>query len=166
MPARASPKSSRAERDLLFGIPALQLDFISRDALIAAMNAWVLDKSRPLGAILIAQRNLSEVCRTPIRWNPRRHQTWMRACDGRQAPLISKPRPHVAWVSRIHRRRGRLQPRRRERIAQEVEPPTDPPDERLVGVLLEVRFRQEGKKEGKALVCRDNCDCGIKRNPV
>jgi hypothetical protein len=29
-----------ADRNLLFGILALQLDFISRKALIAAMNAW------------------------------------------------------------------------------------------------------------------------------
>src|SRR4051794_32367686 len=43
-----------ADRNLLFGILALQLDFITRDALIAAMSAWVLDKSRPLGEILRA----------------------------------------------------------------------------------------------------------------
>ncbi len=35
-----------ADRNLLFGILALQMDFISRDALIAAMNAWVLDKAK------------------------------------------------------------------------------------------------------------------------
>ena len=44
--------SVSADRNLLFGILALQLDFVSRDALIAAMNAWVLDKSQPLGQIL------------------------------------------------------------------------------------------------------------------
>ena len=43
-----------ADRNLLFGILALQLDFIDRNQLIAAMNAWVLDKSRTLGAILAA----------------------------------------------------------------------------------------------------------------
>ena len=42
--------SAAADRNLLFGILALQMDFISRDALIAAMNAWVLDKAKPLGA--------------------------------------------------------------------------------------------------------------------
>src|SRR5262249_35564205 len=31
-----------ADRNLLFGILALQMDFIRRDALIAAMNAWVV----------------------------------------------------------------------------------------------------------------------------
>ena len=41
-----------ADRNLLFGILALQIDFISRDALIKAMNAWVLEKSKSLGQIL------------------------------------------------------------------------------------------------------------------
>src|ERR1700686_4111140 len=46
-----SPPS--AGRNLLFGILALQMDFISRDALVQAMNAWVLDKTKPLGQILL-----------------------------------------------------------------------------------------------------------------
>jgi eukaryotic-like serine/threonine-protein kinase len=44
-----------ADRNLLFGILALQMDFISRDALIAAMGAWVLEKAKGLGQILLAQ---------------------------------------------------------------------------------------------------------------
>jgi hypothetical protein len=36
--------SAAADRNLLFGILALQMDFISRDALIQGMNAWVLDR--------------------------------------------------------------------------------------------------------------------------
>src|ERR1043165_1580098 len=44
-----------ADRNLLFGILALQMDFITRDQLVAAMNAWVLDKSQPLGQVLCAQ---------------------------------------------------------------------------------------------------------------
>jgi tRNA A-37 threonylcarbamoyl transferase component Bud32 len=40
------------DRNLLFGILALQMDFISRHDLIAAMSAWVVDKSRSLGQIL------------------------------------------------------------------------------------------------------------------
>jgi eukaryotic-like serine/threonine-protein kinase len=49
---------SRADRNLLFGILALQMDFISRDALIAAMHAWVLDKAKPLGQIMVEQGTL------------------------------------------------------------------------------------------------------------
>jgi hypothetical protein len=47
-----------ADRQLLFGILALQLDFISRDALIAAVRAWVLDKGKALGRILQDQGQL------------------------------------------------------------------------------------------------------------
>src|SRR5947207_10670662 len=46
------PVSASADRNLLFGILAVQLDFVSKDALIAAMNAWLLDKGKPLGDIL------------------------------------------------------------------------------------------------------------------
>jgi serine/threonine protein kinase len=49
-----------SDRNLLFGILALQMDFISRDALVAAMHAWVLDKTRPLGLILHEQGDLAE----------------------------------------------------------------------------------------------------------
>src|SRR6516162_4957810 len=55
--AAMSPHS--ADRNLLFGIIALQMDFISRDQLIAAMNAWVLDKHKPLGQVLSEQGGLS-----------------------------------------------------------------------------------------------------------
>jgi WD40 repeat protein len=48
-----------ADRNLLFGILALQMDFITQDALIRAMHAWRLDKSMPLGEILLEQQALS-----------------------------------------------------------------------------------------------------------
>src|SRR6266436_1618691 len=51
--------TAHADCNLLFGILAVQMDFIGRDALIAAMNAWVLDKARPLGQILEEQGALS-----------------------------------------------------------------------------------------------------------
>jgi hypothetical protein len=57
-----SAPSPAADRNLLFGILALQMDFIGREALIAAMNAWVLDKSKALGQILLEQGKL-----TPLR---------------------------------------------------------------------------------------------------
>ena len=53
------PSSSAADRNLLFGILALQMDFIDRDALVAAMNAWVIDKAKPLGRILFEQGKLN-----------------------------------------------------------------------------------------------------------
>ena len=49
---------SDADKNLLFGILALQMDFISRDQLVAAMNAWVLRKGQPLAEILQEQQVL------------------------------------------------------------------------------------------------------------
>jgi serine/threonine protein kinase len=49
------PAGPAADRNLLFGILAVQMDFVSRDDLIAAMNAWVLAKHRSLGEILVEQ---------------------------------------------------------------------------------------------------------------
>src|SRR5262249_13235839 len=49
----APMSSSHVDCNLLFGTLALQLDFINRDELIAAIHAWVLDKQKPLGQILV-----------------------------------------------------------------------------------------------------------------
>lgn len=48
-----------ADRNLLFGMLALQMDFINRDGLLKAMHTWVLQKKRPLGEILMEQESLS-----------------------------------------------------------------------------------------------------------
>ena len=42
-----------ANHNLLFGIIALQVNFIDRHALVAAFDRWRSEKSRPLGAILV-----------------------------------------------------------------------------------------------------------------
>lgn len=49
-----------ADRNLLFGILALQNDFVTRDQLIAAMNDWVLEKQSPLGVVLRRRGFLAE----------------------------------------------------------------------------------------------------------
>lgn len=48
-----------ADRNLLLGILAVQMDFISRDALFAAMNAWIIQKETPLGALLVERGDLA-----------------------------------------------------------------------------------------------------------
>jgi hypothetical protein len=53
-----------ADRNLLLGIIALQMDFISREALIAAMHAWALSKKTPLSQILQDQGALSTARRS------------------------------------------------------------------------------------------------------
>ncbi len=50
--------SRSADRNLLFGILALQLNFVTRDQLIAGMHAWVLNKSTSLGEIFVAQQSM------------------------------------------------------------------------------------------------------------
>lgn len=55
-PSTNSPASSRrrhAEENLLFGILAVQMDFIAPDQLIAAMHGWTLEKTTPLADILL-----------------------------------------------------------------------------------------------------------------
>jgi serine/threonine protein kinase len=52
-----------ADRNLLFGILAVQMDFITREALIGAMQAWLLDKEKPLGQILIERGDLPQTKR-------------------------------------------------------------------------------------------------------
>jgi serine/threonine-protein kinase len=47
--------AAASDRNLLFGILALQVNFINRDALIRGMNAWVLEKHRTLADILSEQ---------------------------------------------------------------------------------------------------------------
>ncbi|QEG24906.1 protein kinase domain-containing protein [Mariniblastus fucicola] len=47
--------ASAADRNLLFGIVALQMNFIDRDSLIVAMNSWALKKTEPIEEILVEQ---------------------------------------------------------------------------------------------------------------
>ncbi|WP_435009220.1 protein kinase domain-containing protein [Tundrisphaera lichenicola] len=51
--------ADNADRNLLFGILALQMDFITRDGLVEAMNAWILRKQSPLGEILAERGDLA-----------------------------------------------------------------------------------------------------------
>src|SRR6516225_4758155 len=44
--------SRSADHNLLFGLLALQNNFIDRDALIDAFHRWVSDRSKPLDQIL------------------------------------------------------------------------------------------------------------------
>lgn len=48
-----------ADRNLLFGVLALQSNFVSREALVAALHQWVANKSRDLGELLCEQGGLT-----------------------------------------------------------------------------------------------------------
>ena len=52
--------NSNADRNLLFGILAMQNDFISREELIAAVSVWLQDKQKPLDQILLEREALPE----------------------------------------------------------------------------------------------------------
>ncbi len=52
--------NANSDRNLLFGILALQMDFIHREQLVGAMNAWVLEKSTPLATILVRSGALAQ----------------------------------------------------------------------------------------------------------
>ncbi|TWU21922.1 protein kinase domain-containing protein [Bythopirellula polymerisocia] len=51
--------TASADRNLLFGVLAVQLDFVSRDDLIAATSRWILDKETPLSEVFVEQGMLS-----------------------------------------------------------------------------------------------------------
>src|SRR5208337_2938378 len=61
--APAPDPAREAGRNLLFGVLALQNDFISRDDLLAAFAVWVADKARPLGQILVDRGALDDARR-------------------------------------------------------------------------------------------------------
>ncbi len=66
-----------SDRNLLFGILALQMDFISRDALIEALRDWTTQKERPLGQILVERGDLlasrRELMESLVEEHVRRH---------------------------------------------------------------------------------------------
>ena len=58
MPA-ATPRPD-SDRNLVYGMLALQLNFVERETLIRAMHAWILEKQSPLGEILVREGRLTE----------------------------------------------------------------------------------------------------------
>ena len=51
--------SSQSDRNVLFGVLALQMEFITQAGLIAALQAWTLQKTRPLGELLVELGHMS-----------------------------------------------------------------------------------------------------------
>jgi tetratricopeptide (TPR) repeat protein len=71
--SHVAPARAAADRNLLFGILAVQMDFASRDALIAAMNAWVLAKHRSLGDIFVEHGTMPADVRDQLEVLVQRH---------------------------------------------------------------------------------------------
>ena len=60
---RSLPMAAAADRHLLFGLLALQTGIIDQGQLVAAFQAWTLDKTRNLADILVARGDLNAVQR-------------------------------------------------------------------------------------------------------
>ncbi|WP_169977173.1 serine/threonine-protein kinase, partial [Tautonia rosea] len=65
--------SALADRNLLYGLLALQMDFVSKDELIDAMQAWALDKQTPLEQILQDRGHLAPEDHDALERMLRRH---------------------------------------------------------------------------------------------
>jgi serine/threonine-protein kinase len=55
---------SNSDQNLLLGVLALQMEFVTRDQLIGAMHEWMRDKKKPLAEVLVGQGILSSKRRT------------------------------------------------------------------------------------------------------
>jgi serine/threonine-protein kinase len=55
-----TPSSPAGDGNLIFGLLALQMDFLTREQLLNALSAWMLDKHTPLGDILRARGLLND----------------------------------------------------------------------------------------------------------
>jgi hypothetical protein len=55
---------SAADRDLLFGLLALQNGLINQAQVVSAFQAWTLDKSRPLAEHLVSRGDLDLTSRS------------------------------------------------------------------------------------------------------
>src|SRR5262245_10149818 len=59
VPAESPPMTDpRTDRDLLFGMVALQIGLIDQGALVAAFQAWVRDRGRSLAEVLRSRGDL------------------------------------------------------------------------------------------------------------
>jgi serine/threonine-protein kinase len=71
--SQSSSERDSADRNLLFGVLALQMNFISREQLVACVSIWVLDKSKSLDAILVEQGWLDQEEREALEPLIRKH---------------------------------------------------------------------------------------------
>src|SRR5262249_29284151 len=65
--------SASSDRNLLFGLLALHLDFLTREQLLDGMNAWLLRKADPLGKLLEERGALSQEDRRAVEVLVERH---------------------------------------------------------------------------------------------
>src|SRR5215472_4610493 len=91
------PAPAPADRNLIFGLLALQMDFVTREQLLDAMHAWMLDKYLALGDILCQRGVLADDDRADLDRLVDKHIT--RHGNNPQSSLASL---HVEQVLREH----------------------------------------------------------------
>ena len=96
-----STPSPVADRNLIFGLLALQMDFVTREQLLDAMHAWMLDKQTPLGEILCRRGVLADDDRScSRRWLVREAPRAGTATRKPAWPRCASSRPFAAtWGS-------------------------------------------------------------------
>ncbi len=92
------PMAGDADRNLLLGILAHQMDFVSRDQLFTAMNGWLLRKDRPLGEVLVDGGQLSAARRAILEALVDEH---VRAHGGDPARSLEAVGPHAGVIDDI-----------------------------------------------------------------
>src|SRR4051794_41368173 len=88
-----------AERDLLFGLLALQNGLIDQGQLVAAFQAWTLDKARALADHLVARGDLEADDRSAVEALVARHLKKHGGDAGRSLaaiPAAPAARPRLA----------------------------------------------------------------------
>lgn len=81
--------SSQSDRNLLIGMLALQMDFVTSEQLIAAMHRWVMDKSSPIDQILIDQKALDATIQPLLDALVTRHQAQHGAASRNHLTAVS-----------------------------------------------------------------------------
>jgi len=85
-----------SERNLLFGIFALQNGLIDQADFIAAFQCWTKERSRPMGQILVDRGALNPDDRAMLDGLVRRHVEKQGGAAGRVRVRADRPRPRSA----------------------------------------------------------------------
>ncbi len=81
-----------AGQNLLFGITGLRMDFIAREVLIAARNAWLLEKASFVGEVRREQGALAQDDRQLLESLDRKHLGKHGEDAGRSLSALTQPR--------------------------------------------------------------------------
>jgi serine/threonine-protein kinase len=92
---RPAPKRTvAAAENMLFGLLALQNHFIDRDGLVGAFDAWVADKSKSLGQVLLERKALTPARYAALELLVQEH-IQQHGCDPERSLAVLKVVPEV-----------------------------------------------------------------------